>query len=296
MTRTIKQAGVLLAVLLLPLGAYCWQAKPEPRPESPARPERGSLLAGVRLSSWHDGKRLCSLEIKTLNAVPKRWGPFKLADSQDLQAVDCRVEVEQAALAASIREIGETLAQMLKAKISGPGGSSDCGADASPSLLILPPQVTAAPFTCRVIYAGGKWTRLRADQAVFTPGQPELQLQGNVQVTASSGAALTADYANWQAAAQQLAMAGKYDYRRPGRAVHGAGALFSLAHAGIKKIKPRREDPQETGPAPPAPGDFFFAALSGKRLAGAQRLMPLLKSGPRGGETPLAPDAEMRPK
>jgi hypothetical protein len=247
-------------------------------------------MTGVRLTSWGGARRLSALQIAKMELVPKRWGPFKLADSQDILVVDCRLQVEQAALAASFQEMGQTLANLVPRKAAAGVGLPEDAGEAGQSLLVLPPQIAAAPFSCRILFPQGRWVSLTAARAVFAPGHPELQLTGGVRVASGDGASLAAATASWQVGAQKIFIEGDYTYRTGRRSLKASAGQFSLAQGRVRKVRPGAKPPLAGAGIPPPNmmAEMFTQAFSKKgRHGGEALLLPYLLAAQAGNGQPL---------
>jgi hypothetical protein len=245
-------------------------------------------MAGVRLSSWQEGECTCSLQIKELELVPKRVGPFTLADSSDVKLSDCRVEAQHQALAGSLQEIGKTLANLTTERdAQGAGYGRAAGAPLHP-LIVLPPEIAAVPFSCAIMFPQGRRLSIKAGQAVFAPGGLELQLTAGVEVVSVKGDVLAAEQANWQPVSQQLYVEGEYSRRRGGRRAVGRADQFSLAQGRVRRMQPEAAAAGARSGASEANvmGKIITKLVTGKKLPGSDVfLLPLLAAG--AGNMPL---------
>jgi hypothetical protein len=114
-------------------------------------------MGGVRLSSWQGQDRICSLEIMRLESTPKRLGPFRLADSQDIAAQDCRLQVDGAALVPSFQEMGRMLLDLAQTRRTAPPSPHQSESNDPIALIVLPPKIIAAPFVCRLRFPMKQW-------------------------------------------------------------------------------------------------------------------------------------------
>jgi hypothetical protein len=247
-----------------------------------------------------------------LELTPKRWGPFKFADSNDVLALDCRLQVDSSALALSLQEIGSTLLQLAEnpnAKHSHGEihPEADLGKPAYQSLIVFPPKFKASPFWCRLNYPHGQGLILRADLANFDPQQPLINLQGRVQVVSDQGACLLAEEMNWEVTTQRLQVGGQYTFQWGERTLKGRDGRFSLAGGKLKRTKFVKGMPTcRELPSAALPSNLLATAFAGKKLSGMgdAAMLPflaLMQAQAASGEslemknlpcTPLAPPSQ----
>lgn len=290
--RYKKEFAVLLTLSLLLLIWVLWQGEDQGRPQNVSSPKSPgeALMTGVRLSSWEDSKRTCTFEIQGLELTPKRWGPFKLADSVDIQMRACNIRVNQEAMSTTLPEIAKTLERLAGVKGSGAlGPPNNVSADPQP-LIVLPPKISAQPFFCKIDFPPGRWLTLEADLAAFSLSQPHLQLTGAVKVKSAQGACLQAEEVVWQVLEHRLMVPGPYTCqsgrRQPTR---GRGREFSLAGGDI--VLNRTAPTGQLAGRAQAPDPFgavLTQAFSRKNFSGAQSLMlPFLAAAQTaGGKSP----------
>jgi hypothetical protein len=282
-----KPARILLLAAGLVAATLWWAAgQGERQAGGPPPTQGGPLLAGARFSSWQGGDCVYTLEITGLELIPKRLGPFKLGDSRDINASDCRLEVDEAALSSIFQELGRTLVNLVKPLTPGRADADPDEGGPQQALIVLPPKIVAAPFAGRIAYPQDAWLSIRADLATFDPQDPRLRLQGHVKVVSSRGACLQADEASWEVPEGRLLVEGRFTLRQGKRSRAGSLARFSLAGGRVKMLRPGRQALPAQGPPTPAfmPVTLLVQALAGKNLHGYENFMvPLLAAAQTGG-------------
>jgi hypothetical protein len=271
--------NLIIVALLVPLlcGGAGWGAGASRQDDLEALSpgERySSFMNGVRISCWDTNQRICVLEMMRLELTPKRWGPFKFADSKDVLALDCRLQVDASALALSLQEIGSTLLQLANMRNAKHSHGEihpepDLGKPAYQSLIVLPPKLKASPFWCRLNYPHGQGLILRADLAALDPQQHLINLQGRVKVVSDQGACLLAEDMNWEVSTQRLQVGGQYTFQWGERTLKGRDGGFSLAGGKLKRTKFVKEMPT-CGELPSSvmPSNLLATAFAGKKLSG----------------------------
>jgi hypothetical protein len=286
----LKPAGVVLAFLLLAAGSFWWLDDQEKTTSGVPPPVRGGpLMTGVRFSAWEGPRCVYTLDISGLELIPKRLGPFRLGDSKDINASDCRLEAEEDTLAATFREIGRTLVNLAKPR-RPPSAEATEDWDPQQALIVFPPKITATPFAGRIEAPGEHRLAIRAGQLSFDPQEPCLRLKGEVQVASQSGAVLRADEAYWELPRQRMLVAGGFTLERNRQTIKGSSAQFSLAGGEITRLSPGGRAPAAQGPpnSPGLPMTLLVQTLAGKNLRGFETVMlPLLAAAQAGSATSL---------
>ncbi len=249
------------------------------------------LLRGVKISCWDGNKRVCGMEIGSLELVPKTWGPFTLADQKDIRGSDCVLKVDGAALVSHIQQLGDVLTQIAKPRGSGPGGEIDIrNGSAPPSpIVFLPPDIEFQGFSCVIKQPSGEETVLTAHQGKLDLPQQGLILLGRVRVTSSQGELLAAEEVSWTITSQELFASGPYTAKLGKNRQHGQDGRFLLTGGRLGKPRtPGRAAPTKPCSLPPFP----YAQLMEKGGNHAMSaLLPLAIVQAQGG----APEGLMPP-
>jgi hypothetical protein len=267
------------------------------------------VLTGGRFSGWQGGKRLYFLEVASLTAVPKQWGPFSFQELRDFVIVDCRLQVEEQDLNAIWQQIGTSLYSLARTPAQINLQNADQGGLAAPAaplfrLVAVPPAITAQPFACRLETASGEHINLEADQASFQPSEPVLHLNGSVRLISSRGSSLESSALEWWFCEQKIKVPGPYIFKKGRKLIQGRQGHFSLAGG---KLTPDKAAPTAAAPAtnaaastlPPFPVMAVNAALPGKKnplvtffslmmLSSCSLGDPVAMAGPAGAVPPPA--------
>lgn len=268
-------ALVILGLLGILAGFLCQERGKSPAAAGlmtavPEKPETLVLTEG-RFSGWQGGRRLYLLEVASLTAVPKQWGPFAFQDLRDFMLAGCRLQVEEGDLAAIWQQLGKSLGALACAPAQRNLHTLDQGAGlAAPvfRLVSVPPAITARPFACRLQTGAGEYVTLEAEGASCQPSEPVLHLTGAVRVRGASGASLESAALDWWFEEQKIKAPGPYDYREGRKLLQGRQGHFSLAHGELlpDKTAPKAPAPAPSAAAlPPFPVMAVNAALPGKK-------------------------------
>jgi hypothetical protein len=174
---------------------------------TPAAP----LISGMRLRVWDQGRCLAEIRVGTIRLVPKRWGPFRLADGWDVLLEDVCLDLKSNALASHLEEVLKNLLHLTRQSASCPRSGTAQGEAPGPepaAALFLPPRVCARSFTCRVTYPEGGWLTLAAPELSKKAGRRFFLLEGGVTVTTDQGQLLQAESASWWPEAERLQVKG----------------------------------------------------------------------------------------
>jgi hypothetical protein len=263
------------------------------------------LLRGAKISCWDGNKRVCGMEIGSLELVPKTWGPFTLADQKDIRGSDCVLKVDGAALVSHIQQLGDLLTQIAKPRGSGPGEEIDTrNSSAPPSpMVFLPPDIKFQGFSCVINQPSGEETTLTAHQAKLDLPQRGLILLGRVRVTSSQGELLAAEEVSWTITSQELFASGPYTAKLGKNQQHGQDGQFLLTDGRLEKQKtPGTATPPQPCSLPPFPyvqlmkkgGNNAMSALLPLAIMQAQgAAQGVIKGGaPEGLMPPLPPCEE----
>ena len=160
-----------------------------------------ALLTGGAITLWDGVRCFSSLQMQQMDLVPKRWGIFQWADARDIVIHDCRIRVENAALASCFEEIGKTLFQLAHSGVPATEFHEDQAestqGEPRPTLVPLPPKIEVHNFSCTLSHPQDRLLTLKADLATFEPPQPVVSLEGQVQVTSGQGSVLRAEAVDW---------------------------------------------------------------------------------------------------
>jgi hypothetical protein len=235
-----------IVLLLLPLAFISGSGTDARANPVIANPVSGKpFMTGINLISWDDQRQLFSLQIDSLEPITKTLGPFQMDDYRDVSATNCSLRSGSASLAGNLQEIGKLLGIMMKSLIEPmPESLSASPPKVAPKpvtqtgqLVRLPPALMARPFACAISHPRGRETFFRADLATFDPTDPDIALEGNVEVKGDNQTRLTAEQISWKVTSQELNVEGDYCYQTAGREIKGQGASFSFAGGSLEPVK-----------------------------------------------------------
>ena len=202
------------------------------------------LMTHAAISGWEGAQRLYRLEMKQLNLVPKRWGPFEYEDCWDLVVLDCRLQVTSDALAATLKNVGETL--VLLGRRPQPSALPAVAPDVSEpqnspgmTLVGLPPKIEFRKFSCRITYPNGQILTISAALATLDPPNPFLDLEGDVRVQVGA-TSLHAEAACWAPLQENLLVLTPYTLVTGNQHRRGCNVPFSLASGKLKQLPPSK--------------------------------------------------------
>jgi hypothetical protein len=228
--------------VLLVLALAFWSAgsrevcqKIDQAPDSP-------LMTQAVISGWEGAQRLYQLEMAQLTLVHKRWGPFEYEDCFDLAIRDCRLQVHSNALAATLKNVGETLVllgQRRQPPVSPAAGPDGSEPPNSPGMTLvgLPPSIEAQKFSCRVTYPDGQVLTIAAALATLDSLNPVLDLEGDVRVQVGA-TTLQAEAACWSPLQGNLLVLTPYTLVSANQSRRGCNTSFSLAAGELKPLPP----------------------------------------------------------
>ena len=264
--------------VLLVLAIVVWSAGSRECVQTPDRGPDAPLMTQAAISGWEGGQRLYRLEMAQLNLVPKSWGPFEYADCFDLVVRDCRLQVNSDALAATLKNVGETL--LLLGRRPLPSATPAAAPDGSESenspgmtLVGLPPKIEAQKFSCRITYPNGQILTISAALATLDPPNPFLDLEGDVRVQVGT-TSLQAEAACWSPLQENLLVLTPYTLVSGNQPRRGCNTPFSLAAGELTPLPPAKAGDAKVPPRVATPAQ----AMSLKRLfpwGGAMKANPV---------------------
>jgi hypothetical protein len=276
-----SQAHIILTgaiPVLLGLAIAVWSAGSREGCRQIDRGPGTPLMTQAAISGWEGAQRLYRLEMAQLNLAPKRWGPFEYEDCFDLAVRDCCLEVNSDALAATLKNVGETL--LLLGRRPQPPAPPAAAPDASipansPEMtpVGLPPKIEAQRFSCRITYPNGRILTISAALATLDPPNPFLDLEGDVRVQVGA-TSLQAEAANWSPLQENLLVLTPYTLVSGNQSRRGCNAPFSLAAGEVKPLPPPKAGAARVPPRAATPAQ----KMSFKHLfpwSGAMKANPM---------------------
>jgi hypothetical protein len=245
--------------------------------DQPAAATASPTGTGLRLSCWEGQNLAGSLEISTLSLTPKRWGPFKLGDHQDIQARECRLILASSDLSSVLQDMGATL--LLMKRGNNPSQFNDEQGGKAPgghlTLINLPPKIVVDSLSCYINFPQGPIVAIKADRAEIAPPQPQLIMQGQVLILSSSHALLAGDRFKWNLKEGIIETDSRFTLTTNKNQLNGATGRFSLAGGAIKKIEsPKIISPSVSPSAADAVSAPFDMSLWGKMTPSSGALSP----------------------
>jgi hypothetical protein len=229
-----------------------------------------AVITGGAITLWDGTRCFSSFQMKHLNLVPKRWGPFQWADSCDIEIEDCQIQINGAELASSFAEIGKTLFHLGQSGLPTTGpeenryGATNQGGH-RPALVPLPPKIEVKNFSCCLKYPLGRAVAFQADLATFEPPHPVLSLEGNVRVTSGPEAALWGKAMEWLPLEEKIQVKSEFNFSGGKGCRDGRQGLFSMAGGNLKRLKlPKGALPSTSEPVAVIPPELMVAAVTGK--------------------------------
>jgi hypothetical protein len=224
--------------VLLVLAIVVWSAGSREGVQNIERGSDSPLMTHAAISGWEGAQRLYQLEMKQLNQVPKRCGPFEYEDCFDLVVQDCLLQVNSDAMGSTLKSVGETLFLLGRRSQASetPVAQKDPNRKLPGMTLVgLPPKIEAQKFSCRITYPNGQIMTISAALATLDPPNPFLDLEGDVRVQVGA-ISLHAEAACWTPLQENLLVPTPYTLVSGNQSRRSSNASFSLASGELKPL------------------------------------------------------------